>query len=1369
MRKACLRLLGPVDVVGVDDLPVVLGGPKERLVLAVLAVHAGDVVSEDRLIDAVWGEHPPRTATKTLQSYVSRLRKTLSSCDGLRIESVSSGYALRHDADAIDVTRLDRLLREARRSSAAGDHDRAARALLEAERLWRGPVLGELAGEPFALAEAARLEELRTIVIEERIEAELVAGRHSAVVAELESLTARYPLRERLWKARMLALYRCGRQADALEVFHHLREHLAEQLGLDPSPEVAALERAILVQSPDLEPPHTEQRVPAQTLPSGVVTFLLTDIERSTALWEQDAEGMDRALRAHDAMLASVVEANRGVLLKSRGEGDSTFSVFWRASDAAAAALAAQVELERLALPVVVRVRMSIHTGEAFERDGDYYGPAVNRAARLRDVAGGSEIVVSGSTAELLADHAGGAWELVSLGERRLRDLARPESVCALVPAGARPARADRERAAGTAPPLPATVARDDAFVARRAELDRLSTLWEQTKAGERRAVFLSGEPGIGKSALAAALARLAHAEGAVVLWGRCDEGLGVPHQAFAQAVHALVASGYVDVTRVAGAGELARLVPELPSLAPVAAPSASADPDAARWRLFEAVSALFAATAQRAPVVLVLDDLHWAEKPTLLLLRHLLRAEVPVRLLVLGTYRDTELARIHPLADLLAELRRDDQVDRLSLGAFDADDVAALMEVSAGHDLDARARELAAVLQRQTGGNPFFCREVLRHLAESGAIYEEGGRWTSDLDVADLVLPEGIREVIGRRLSRMSPDANDTLRVAAVIGQSFTLTILEAALDVAGDRVLDALDDAVRSALVKETPEGYEFAHALVRQTLLRELTATRTTRLHRRIGEALEAMNDGDRHLEALARHFLEAAVDGQQVKAARYALVAARRALGRAAYEEAQQWASRGIEALEGRPEPDDELRCDLLMAFSTGDVMTATGGPGPGRAAALEAAACARRAGDPDRFAAAALLLRKQNGGLGDVDTDCEAVLEEAMRHPPPGDDRIHALLLAAVAAYRIGSKSDRPNGLRYSEQALAIARRVGDPDTLVGALTARCAALESCAGAHDGLALAEELASLQAEGPEEDRLRLLMVASHRFEAGDRDGYEACVRDLAGLAAGLPSARRLLVYEHLWRATLHLLDGKWSEVDHLEAPIENPAATLVGSISAMAFLSAREQGRGGELLAALRSGSEANPHVPAFEPALALQAADAGDAHAARALLERWSREDFTGLPDDVARGLGLALCAEAAVRVRDARAGLVLQRHLREFGGRLIAVRGLLPFGAADRFLGMLAMLSHDFDEAELRFATALSLEEDRLRSRVLATRTRLWFGRMLAEMGDETRAASMLGRAMEDADDLGMAGVAVESRQLIEGLHCARRPAPADR
>src|SRR5919109_2135269 len=255
---AQFSLLGPLAVTSNGEA-VALGGQKRRALLAVLLLEANQVVSRDRLIDALWGEEPPDTARNTIQVYVSQLRKLLP--EGM-LETVAPGYRLAVEPDSVDLFEFVRLSEEGRGALAAGDAAGAAETLRAALALWRGPPLADLAWEPFAQSEIVRLEELRLAALEDRIDADLALGRHGQLVSELEQLVAEHPLRERLRAQLMLALYRSGRQADALAVYQRARRTLVDELGIEPSETLRRLERAILAHDPSLNAPQAEPASP---------------------------------------------------------------------------------------------------------------------------------------------------------------------------------------------------------------------------------------------------------------------------------------------------------------------------------------------------------------------------------------------------------------------------------------------------------------------------------------------------------------------------------------------------------------------------------------------------------------------------------------------------------------------------------------------------------------------------------------------------------------------------------------------------------------------------------------------------------------------------------------------------------------------------------------------------------------------------------------------------------------------------------------------------------------------------------------------------------------------------------------------------
>ncbi|MGV0784205.1 BTAD domain-containing putative transcriptional regulator [Mycolicibacterium sp. XJ766] len=892
-----------------DGAPVVIPGAKPRAILTMLGLHGGAVVPADVLTELLWGDDPPRTAAKALQTHISSLRHTLG--DGFVL---TQGTGWRLNTAETDASRYQSLTKAGRDALGAGDTSTAVTRFDEAATLWRG--IPELPDGRRGVSEKTRWIEAHAALVEDRADALLATGRAAEIIGDLEAAVADAPLRERRWGQLMLALYRAGRQGEALGAFKRAQSVLADELGVDPGPDLRRLEAAIVAQDTALEVPAV------QSISSSMraVTFLLTDIEGSTAAWEADAGAMAIALARHDELVEQVVTSRGGRLIKTRGEGDATFSVFDRPSAAASAAIELQDAIfhEPWALAGPMRIRIALHTGEAELRDGDYFGRAVNRAARLRSQASGGQILCSGATAELVIDSLSDDVALVDLGMRQLKNLARPEHIFEL-----RLQTAESPPPAGDSPierpAIPAVLAGPGPFVGRGRELAELLAAWHQTVIAGTRAVLIAGEPGVGKTRLAGEWCRQAYEQGALVLYGRSDEDLGAPYQPFAEALRTLVPGVGSDRLRgMRGIEALLPLVPGLTDVLPDVAAPPHGDPDTERYALFDAVVALLGIASLDVPIVLVLDDLHWAAKPTLLLLRHLLRFGEHARVQIVGTYRSTDLDRSHPLAAMLADLHRDGSAERIALNGLDEDDVTAYV-AEAGYD-----EELARALASVTGGNPFFLIQALRHVDESG------GHWDPS------TLPQGVREAVSRRLSRLPLETNKALAAAAVVGSQFALDLVE---QVVGQDLVDAFDEACQAGILIEEPGGlYRFNHAIVRQSLLAELASVRRMRLHQRIAAALENLpGAGDELLADLAHHYFECAWAGNAVKAVEYCRRAADQAMARLAYEGAADLYDHALHALD---ELDDELpdrddqrvellvaRCEALLA--AGDVSSAAG--------------------------------------------------------------------------------------------------------------------------------------------------------------------------------------------------------------------------------------------------------------------------------------------------------------------------------------------------------------------------------------------------------------------------------------------------------
>jgi predicted ATPase/DNA-binding SARP family transcriptional activator/class 3 adenylate cyclase len=504
------RILGSFEVVGSAGV-LDLRGAKRRGLLACLVVHAGQPMSTDRLVEELWGDGGSAGAARTVQTYVSQLRKLLRG-EAASLQSRPGGYVLEVDPPDVDAHRFERLV-----VAAGGDPDPVRRLATvdEALALWRSKPLEEFAGAGWADREATRLEALYLQALQRRYDTLLELDRSGEAVAELETLVGTHPLDERLWAQFMLALYRSGRQGDALGAYQQARRHLIDELGIEPGPELAELERRILNHDPTLVAPAfapaagEEHDGPASDTADGWYprTFLLTDIVDSVSLWERGPAGMSDAVARHDALLHESVSGSGGELVRTKGEGDSTFSVFRHPFDALAAAVAIQDALggEDWPSTAPLRVRAGVHTGDAEPREGDWYGPAVNRAARLRALAAGRQTLVSGVTAGLVADRMPNGVGLLYRGRRVLRGIERPEEVWELVAADDTRLPTGSARVGG----LPLALNR---FVGRSGDLERLVDLIE-----DERLVTLTGPGGCGKTRLAIEVSRDAKRRGEVV------------------------------------------------------------------------------------------------------------------------------------------------------------------------------------------------------------------------------------------------------------------------------------------------------------------------------------------------------------------------------------------------------------------------------------------------------------------------------------------------------------------------------------------------------------------------------------------------------------------------------------------------------------------------------------------------------------------------------------------------------------------------------------------------------------------------------------------------------------------------------------
>ena len=822
-------------------------------------------------------------------------------------------------------------------------------------------------------------------------------------------------------------------------------------------------------------------------------------------------------------------------------------------------------------------------------------------------------------------------------------------------------------------------------FVGRRLELERLRASWAGVQLHrDRRLVLLAGEPGIGKTRLAHEFASAALADGATVLLGRCSEE---PLAAFEPFAEALRQAGAADALQPGTAGDAG-----------------------ARHRLFDGVDA---ALTDRAPLLLVIDDLHWADRGTLLLASFLLRSARPGPIGLVGTYRDTELGRRSPLTGALADLRRDGALDRIALRGLGEDDVAALARSLLGGD------EVASRVHARTGGNAFFVEEVLRGLAEAR---------TPDV-------PESVRHAVGVRLSRLGDDANELLGVAAILGLELDADALQATAGLEPAAAEAALDEVLRARLLRPAadPRRFEFAHALVREAVLGELNVLRRARLHRRAAAALTGLGE-DRHLEEIATHLFEAASAADAHRAAEMLVRAGRRALDRLAYEDAAERFAQALEALDLADAEEDAG--PVLLA--RGDALLRAGEPAPAREAFTAAAALARRRGDPVLLGEAALGFAGL--GVAIVDLDAEAIerLEEALETV---EDRVLRSRLQARLAVELYYAPDRTRSEALSAEAVATARAAGDPSALASALNARHVALwrpdrvgERLATAADMIAAARETGERHAE---------LQASNWRvtdlFELGD---MPAC-RDEMAHHARLADELRLPVfqwYTPLWAAIDALLAGRFAAAERL-ANEAREAGVRAGDRNADLFADMLEFGgqieRGAfdEVDMGFIEDKIANSAAgPAYASSYAWMLAARGEAERARATLDAVIAHPHAF---DANWLSAQAECAEACVALGDATHAAVVYDRLAPYAGRpATAGRAVASYGATDRHLGGLAALLGRRDDA-VRHLRAAIARNDELGCTVWRLHAQWWLQRIAPE-------DPVLASAAETAHALGL-------------------------
>ena len=889
-------------------------------------------------------------------------------------------------------------------------------------------------------------------------------------------------------------------------------------------------------------------------------------------------------------------------------------------------------------------------------------------------------------------------------------------------------------------------------FVGRAAELQLLTRAYDEAASGKARLVMVVGEPGIGKSRLVEELAVYASVRGAAVCWGHCYEGeLGMPYLPFVEAFRSYVRERSDEQLRAelsSGAPEVATLVSELRQRFSDLPSSPPLDGDAERMRLFEGVCAFVRNAAVDAPIVLLLDDLHWADKPSLLMLQYMARNIRRDRVLIVGTYRDVELDRTHPLADAVAALRREHLYDRVLLRGLPPEEVKALIDAVDDQDSPPTFVEL---IHRETEGNPFFVAEILRNLVEAGALSRVDGQWTGTVEEIAQNLPEGVREVIGRRLSRLSDDCNRMLTVGAAMPGGFSLELVAAVLGVDDDRVLDLLDEALEAQVLRERGDAagtYQFNHALIRQTLYGELSTPRRVRMHRQISVALETLGPAEGHLGELAYHCFHGAPGGDVEKAVAYAVLAADRARSQAAHEEAARFYGMALDALDLTPGPDERRRADLLIAL--GEAHSRAGDVDLAAAVLDEAAELGRVLGDPSIFGRAALGAAGLRWTAGLPRPELMAMLVEASDRVGDTDDALLARLLARQAGYQLFIDQDRVDAL--AADAVSAARRSGDPGALAVALSARTWTLTAPEQRGEWRAAQAEIARLAEEAGDlelahSNQQSVLILAAGE---GDRTTVDAVMAQLVRRAEQSRSPF-FLANAGVIQGMVAALSGRYDDAERFGTDLLRHARrigdpALVNNFGIVLFPVWRERGRLSEFETATVRAVEESPTVAGWRAGLAHLLCEIGKLDDAAAHVEKVADSDFGAIPDDVARPYALCATAEAVVALEDTRRAERLIDLLRPLAGQAAMIGTAAYHGAVDRYLGLLELTVGRFDDAVVALSEALAIHE-RMGAVPWAARTQHDLARALVARGstsDTARAVSLLNQALETANSVGM-------------------------
>jgi tetratricopeptide (TPR) repeat protein len=887
-------------------------------------------------------------------------------------------------------------------------------------------------------------------------------------------------------------------------------------------------------------------------------------------------------------------------------------------------------------------------------------------------------------------------------------------------------------------PPTPPVAGRRF-FIGRGPELELLRGALDDAREGRGRFVALVGDAGIGKTRTLEEFVRRTELPDARVLWGRCPEHPGLPaYWPWTQAIERWVErcdAATLGPMLGQAAADLAQLMPIVAARLPQVEPPAPCDPAQSRLRLFDGVAGLLRRMAVAEPLVLVLDDLHWADEGSSRLLGFVAAELRRSQVLILGSYRERELRRRPAMLGEIARVS-----ERLPLDGFGLEEVGEFVR-NRNHD-----RASDAVIARLHGasqGNPFFLDELVRMLSAKGGLDDEDG-------MANRLLPDQVRHVIQRNLASLAAEDRAILEAAAVLGYDFDVGRLRALCDRSPDVLLERLHVLADAGVVEEVPDAggrFRFAHVLVRDALYADLSPLDRARLHRRVGLALEALHEGvhEPPYAELAHHFVHAAVLGDAGKALGHATRAGEQALARLAYEEAVNHFEVALRML--RLESPDDAR-ELQLRMRLGRAQACAGDHSRARGTFERAAERARALGDVATFADAALGYASAAPGVGSVYATLVALLDEALRMVDERDDALRATLLATLASALCFSRDERRHA--FSRDAVATARRVGDPGVLANALVQRHYVLWGPGDVRERLALCDEIIRLTSDSGD-----LHVALSGRqwrlvdlLEAGDLPALDTEL-DAYGRIAD-----RARIPMHRWcagvlRATRAAIDGRLAESERLAHDAaalwpDGPVALPVQMLAVQRFLLYLETGRVTEVKEVVAEMARVYPAIPGWHAGVALIQMHGGDPDAARRILDSCAAREFVDLPRDFTFLSTLVTLALVAHGLRDTERASLVYAALVPYADRYVSIgMGAGTYGSCTRYLGLLALTMGRVDDAARHLEDALA-SNVALGSRPLVAHTQADYAEVLALRHERSRAQALLDQATRTAEQLGL-------------------------